>query len=281
MVLLLGWASRGVPGGWTLRHGLGRSLGYAQFRGFLLIGLCSVATMAVLVGWLLRRGVRRRLDGEAGTAIIEFALILPIILFIGLVLIQSSLLMGGFVAVNYGSYAAARSAIVMIPASTNTEPRNVVIDTIGAGASPKVNRIWGAALWPLLPTGDGGYERNGQGAAVLTDGLDDLLGAYGGRLPDWAEERLGAKLGYVQDHTRVELAPPINGDVYDDNEDLRIELRHDLYLSIPYAARFFAAIDDSRSVDLGGGKYAVEVTVQCRLTNEGRQDYIEEETVDD
>jgi hypothetical protein len=280
MLALTGWASRGSLGGWTLRQGLWRSLAYGQFRLFLLIGLSAVLALAGMVAWLLRHGLRRRMSGEAGTAIIEFVLILPILLFIALVLIQSSLLMGGFVSVNYASYAAARGAIVMVPAHTVAEPRNVIVDTIGPGGSPKVDRIWQAAVWPLLPTGDGGYENTGQGAATLTDGLDDLLGAYGMQLPAWADERLSRKLAYAQDHTQVELAPPDNGDTYGDNEDIRIEVRHDLYLSIPYAAKFFAAIDSDRGVDLGGGKHAVTVTVQCRLTNEGRQDNIEEETLD-
>lgn len=267
---LVAWASRGTPGGWTVRHGLWASLGYGQFRGFLWVGLGCVVLLAGLVAWLLRHGIRRRLAPEAGTAIIEFALLLPIVLFIGLVLIQSSLLMGGFVSVNYASYAAARSAIVMVPANTLAEPRNIVSDTIGPGGSAKVDRVWQAALWPLLPTGDGGYHATGSGSSTLTDGLDTMLGAYGRQLPAWASDRLSRKLAYVRDHTQVELAPPLQGDVYGDNEDLRVEVRHDLFLSIPYAAMFFAEIDSSRGVSMGSGKYAVTVTVNCRLPNEGR-----------
>jgi hypothetical protein len=278
--ILAAWAARAVPGSWAAREGLGSAWSHGQFRGFVLIAVVCVVLLSVLVGWLLRHGLRRRMNAEAGTALIEFALILPIIMFIALVMIQSSLLMGGFVAVNYSSYAAARSAIVMIPAETSAEPRNVVVDTIGPGASAKVNRAWVAAIWPLLPTGDGGYDDTGDGSGVLTDGLEDLLAAYGGRLPDWAGNRLAGKLGYVQNHTEVTIQPPLNGDTYGDHEDIVVEVRHDLYLSIPYAARFFAAIDSDRGVDLGNGKHAVEVAVHCRLTNEGVQDDIEEETVD-
>jgi hypothetical protein len=280
MFAVAAWASRGAPGGWAVRRGLASSLGYSQFRGFLAVGAVCVLLMASLTAWLIRNGLRRRMHAQAGTAIIEFALILPIILFIGMVLIQSSLLMGGFISVNYASYAAARSAIVMVPANTLPEPRNMVQDTIGIGASPKVNRVWVASLWPLLPTGDGGYAETGTGGETLNDGLDALLGAYGRQLPNWARDRLQRKLAYVQDHTQVQLAPPINGDIYGEHEDIRVEVRHDLYMSIPYAGRFFAAIDSSRGVSLGDGKYAVEVTVNSRLPNEGRQDYVDEETID-
>ncbi len=281
LIAVAAWASRGTPGDWAMQEGVASSLGYSQFRGFLVVGVVCVMLLAGLVAWLLRHGLRRRMHAQAGTAIIEFALLLPIILFIALVLIQSSLLMGGFISVNYASYAATRSAIVMVPANTLPEPRNMVQDTIGVGASAKVNRVWLASLWPLLPTGDGGYAETGTGAETLTDGLDALLGAYGRQLPNWARDRLQRKLAYVQDHTQVQLAPPVNGDIYGDNEDIRVEVRHDLFMSIPYAGRFFAAIDSSRGVHLGNGKYAVKITVNSRLPNEGRLDYVDEETPDD
>ncbi|MCY2927085.1 MAG: hypothetical protein NT031_16960 [Planctomycetota bacterium] len=48
---------------------------------------------------------------------------------------------------------------------------------------------------------------------------------------------------------------------------------HDLYLGVPYANRVFSAVTGGKS--LGGGHYAIEMTVESRLSNEGVQDFID------
>ncbi len=47
---------------------------------------------------------------------------------ISLLMVQSSLLMGGYLCVNYASYCAARSAIVYIPQEMREESRNQLLD---------------------------------------------------------------------------------------------------------------------------------------------------------
>ena len=49
------------------------------------------------------------------TATIEFVLVFPIVLFVALLVAQSTLLMGGNIFIHYSAFAATRAAIVQVP----------------------------------------------------------------------------------------------------------------------------------------------------------------------
>jgi hypothetical protein len=103
-------------------------------RLFLVCGAVLVASLAVLLVlsyalWKIGSSLRRRVQPQGGAAIVEFAMVLPILLLLVLLMGQSALLMTGNLCVHYAAFCAARSAIVQVPLALNdTEPRNVLAD---------------------------------------------------------------------------------------------------------------------------------------------------------
>jgi hypothetical protein len=271
----------GCGGLWGGFDGLVRALGSGRFRLFLYISGGCVMALAVLAGVLVRAGAppRRRLGAQDGTAIIEFALVLPIALMIALMMLQSSLLMGGYLCVNYASFAAARAASVQVPRDLEDEEANVVADLSDPELSEKMWHIHMAAVWATMPAADGAFDGDSPYGAVLQEGLADFLSRHG-RSANWTSTLIGKKLAYAQQNTWVSLQPPINGDSFGEHEDLHVTVKHNLYLSIPYANWILAKLD-SAGVDFGEGRYAVTVEIPCTLTNEGKQDYIDVERFPD
>ena len=286
LIFLCVWL--GCGGNWSRiesRSGFVQAMGNGQFRLFLWVAAGSAMLLAVLAGWLVRLGgnLRRRLGRQRGTVIIEFVLVLPIAMVISLIMVQASLLMGGFLCVNYASYCAARSAIVYIPQPTNSEAANQVAHLSDVNISEKLWRIKAAAVWAVMPTGNGDNETSSDYAGVLSSGLQHVYGEYNRSTPGWVTELIGKKLGYAEENTSVELTPPYDEESmqYGEHEDIQVTVRHNLCLSVPYAGKILATIDSEHSMYLGNGKYAVEVTVPCTLTNEGTADTIDVENFPD
>lgn len=255
-----------------------------SFRRVTYFNAGLLVLLTLLGSWLVRAGGKaklrrgRALDGQDGTAILEFALVLPIALGIVLLMIQASLLMGGFLCVNYASYCAARAAVVFVPDVMPNEPANEVEDYFDPDASEKLSRIHMAAVWAVMPVSDGRYSMTSNYTDVLIEGLRDIYSQAGEEVPRWASWEnvyLARKLAYAQENTSVELRPPLNGIEYADHEDLRVLARHNLYLAVPYAARILAALDADEAVDFGEGRYALRVEIPCTLRNEGIDDRIE------
>lgn len=252
-----------------------------QFRLFTRVAVGSLAALAVLAGVLVRAAGKARvtrgraLGGQDGTAILEFALVLPIALGIVLLMIQASLLMGGFLCVNYAGYCAARAAVTYVPAALNRESANEVDDYSDPEASEKLSRIHQAAVWAVMPVSDGGYDQWSDYSDVLAEGLGELYSQSGEETPGWVSGYLGRKLAYAERNTSVELSPPADGVQYAAHEDLRVVAKHNLYLSVPYAARVLAALDAKEAVEFGEGKYALRVEIPCTLRNEGVCDTID------
>jgi hypothetical protein len=271
-------------GGGGLFHGGVRLAGvfeHGQFRLFLYVTIGSLLALVLLSGWLVRTANRAKilrrsaLKSQDGTAILEFALVLPIALAIVLMMIQASLLMGGYLCVNYASYCAARAAVVYVPAVTPDEPANVVDDSFDPELSEKIFRIRQAAVWAVMPVSDGRYGQSSDYSDVLAEGIGDLYSQAGEETPGWVGGILGRKLAYAEHYTRVELSAPVNGVEYAEHEDLRVVTKHDLYLSVPYAARVMTMLDAEEAVDFGDGRYGLRVEIPCTLRNEGVRDRID------
>ncbi|MCP4714761.1 MAG: hypothetical protein GY868_06550 [Deltaproteobacteria bacterium] len=62
---------------------------------------------------------KRHRDNEDGQAMVEFAIVFPVLFLLFLMLIQTALLLTARQVVHYASFCAARSAIVWIPAEGN------------------------------------------------------------------------------------------------------------------------------------------------------------------
>ncbi len=264
-------------------------LGHVRWDGStwwaLGVAAGSCAAMAWLVGALWRLGAAHRRatrDAQGGTAIIEFALVLPILLTISLVMLQSSLLVGGNLCVGYASFCAARSAIVQAPADygdVSGEGPNVMREGI---ASLKRDRIHRAAVWAVMPVSYGGERFSEDPPVDLAERLTRISVDTGSPVPGWLDDRLGRKWSYAREFTTVDVSPPAEPPAYGEHEDLVVTVEHVYYLSVPYANRLLARLDsDGTQIDAGDGGWGMRIRATCRLPNEGPQDYVDVETFDE
>ncbi len=191
-----------------------------------LVWLCAAAA----VGWLLvragggrwrwRRLVRLHGDQRGAVQSLSFVLTMPLFVLVVLFIIQMSQLMIGTFTVHYAAYAAARSAIVWIPADTPwpehancisavTPVREVAgygTEYFVAPGSPKFEKIrFAAALacMAVCPSRDLGYDAQG----IPVDALQRLYlcldadAAENRRVP----QRLRNKIAYSLANTAVEI----------------------------------------------------------------------------
>jgi len=272
-------------------------------RGFLLAALAAVASAGglVLITGLLWQAGRPGRAGRAGryvrrtdsgSAVVEFALALPVAMVLSLIMAQSSLLMAGNLCVQYAAYCAARSAVVQVPLDlSQREPANV----LDASDDGKLSRIRTAALWAVMPV-----SANVPGADVdpsggdLAAGLRRIFTDYGASVPAWLRDGndpggyLGRKLAYADDYTELtilERTSPPGGPAdyaelqypytYRPHDEIRVAVRYTFFLAVPYAARIFAALDNGR--ELGAGAYGLDLSAACSMPNEGAGDYIKVE----
>jgi len=273
-------APAGLPDGGWVRGALTSRLSVISAAVLVVSsgGLGAVLSFCWSAG-ASRRLVRKSGDAEAGGAMIEFAMVLPFALMFSLLMLQSSLLMAGNLAVNYAAYCAARSAIVEIPDGRDAgEPHNYA-DV--PGLSGKHERIRRAAVWAVMPFSRSADTATPLDGGVLRDGLESFFDDYGRAVPGWIRSYVDRKLAYADEHTFVELDPPRSGDLYDEHEDIRVRVRHTLYLSVPYAGWLLASMASAggdEMVHLGSGEYGIVVNADCVLSNEGVRDWVDIET---
>ena len=239
----------------------------------IVLVVCAALSMVLVVALHRLAARRARPDAQEGGAVLEFILVLPILLMLGLIMTQSSLLMGGNLCVNYAAYCAARSAIVQIPANYSpSEPPNILGPD--RQSSLKRRRIHLAAAYPILPM-SANLSRLGEADdRGLIASIDSLYAQYGQQPPEWNGPVIRRKLQWALDKTSVEISEP-EGDnlTYTENQDIKIKVTHTFYLSVPYAAWFFSLAPGG--VDLGDGGYGMEMVATGVLTNEGQQDWID------
>ena len=264
--------------GWLLRAVTSRLF---LFCAALLVVCGSIFAALSAILWQAGRPHRARRRSQEGEAIIEFALALPFMLLLSLVMAQTSLVMVGNVCVHYSAFCAARAAAVTIPRDYGVnEPRNYLKDD--TDASGKLHRMKMAAAWAVMPVSCGSKDVPPAGDS-LPNGVSRFFSVQGLEPPAWADERLARKLGYAIDHTEVSILPPEvdeddDDELYDEHEDLRVTVRHTLYLAIPTAAKLFAMFPGGVELDFGEGEYGTVITASCSLPNEGVQDYVDIET---
>ncbi|MCD4699196.1 MAG: pilus assembly protein [Phycisphaerae bacterium] len=277
MVLVCaGWTFASLDNGWVGRCLRSRISLYAGAAALVCLAGLYILTGAA---WRMGRAQRksRSRPKEAGTAAIEFALLFPFALMIVLVMIQSMLLVAGNLAVHHAAYAAARSAIVWVPENlSHDEPKNVLASP---GSSAKLHRIRSAAVYAVMPVSAGKEDFGGEypgNAAVIKEGLERFWQLYGSSAPNWVRTMLAGKYRYAWNFTEVSLSDPADGEAYGDHETISVQVRHKLYLSVPYADMVFSLAGGE---DLPGasGHYATTVSVTCSLTNQGVEDEIDVE----
>ncbi|HUT08889.1 MAG TPA: TadE/TadG family type IV pilus assembly protein [Thermoguttaceae bacterium] len=182
--------------------------------------------------------LHRDQDGSAQS--LSFVLTLPVFVMIMLFIVQVSQLMIGTIVVHYAAYAAARSAIVWIPADLGTDegpncisfsfpdpdapkqdvpildptdpnygPSEGGMTFLVEPGSPKFEKIRSAAVLactPICPSRDVGLELSGQGALIA----EILKEAYGSMVPQAEQNariptRLENKLAYAMENTFLEI----------------------------------------------------------------------------
>jgi len=268
----------GGPAAWKwLPHALG-SGGFIKYA-LITMALGAVLCVTFFMMWRIGARARDRRRSQDGGAIIEFALVLPFAMALVLLLAQSSFLMVGHLCVQYSAYCAARTAIVAIPddlAKFGGEAQNYVEPD--PNSSVKQRRILRSALWAIMPISCSTGDQQKADLPELVSGLEEFFTAYGTETPGWVRANLERKWQYANDYTFVELAPPLSGDLYGDAEDIQVSVRHTFYLAVPVARSIFAALDDGVELDIGIGEYGLIMRATCALTNEGVQDYVDEET---
>jgi hypothetical protein len=244
--------------------------------------VCAVLFVAVgSMLWRAGRPCRTAGRGERGVAIIEFALALPFLLGLGLLMAQASLLMVGNVCVHYAAFCATRTAIVMIPLDCGAaEPRNLILDS--QDATSKKYRVKLSAVTALLPISCDSQDviPAGEGGDAYVQGVTRFLSLQGVEKPGWADERLSRKMAYAAGHTEVTVdAPQPRNDekngYFQDNEDVHVTVRHTFYLSVPSAARIFGLFPGGVELGFGRNEYGTEIVASYALPNEGVQDYVD------
>lgn len=252
---------------------------------FILAGLTALV-------FVLRASLRFRklapvrmkniLRDESGTAMMEFALLLPILLVLALFITQSTLVMGANIFVHYASFASARTAIVQIPAEYSDDEANLITPSDG---STKHDYIKQAAVMALLPIGgqaDGGGEYNAQAVA---DGFANFYSNYGSSQPPWIANLVARRVSYISEHTRVQLYRPyVIGDVgvefeeidgtfeFEPKDPVTVEVIHGFYLSVPYASWAFSDSKLETDSEVGGGSRIMTLSASATLTLEGITD---------
>lgn len=234
--------------------------------------------LVVLIGLTLimrraSRGARRArsLVGEqSGTAVLEFALVVPIMIFLMLVLAQTTLVMTGNLFVHYSAFAATRSAIVVIPAATSEEPPNYMTPQDGY---EKFDAIHTAAATALVPVS--GRLRSGSGpASAVVDGLVEHYDSYGRDTPVWVQNLIADRVRYavantdvqvlrtvVRNAQEVQLRDKIEDDLpFGPREAISVRVEHGFNLSIPVVWPIFD--DDNREP-------VSTIDALYTLTNEG------------
>jgi len=204
------------------------------FAALPYVGLLVVA-VGVLAGLAYLAGARVRLtrlaglhaDRTGGVQSLSFVLTLPIFIIVMLIIVQLSQITIAAVVVEYAAFAAARCAVVWIPAyvAEDFEEENQIAglryegDEVRAGErysiysvaaeSPKLNKIHLAAAtacMPICPSRDVGAEAAHGGNAAA----EPMITAYRAISPATAgnteiPDRIRNKLAYALLNTQVQI----------------------------------------------------------------------------
>jgi len=224
--------------------------------------------------------LRRAIADDRGTVTIELVLVTPIILFLILLLVQVMLLMTANHFVSYAAYAAARAAVVGVPADATADgglgPNRLVTDE----ADPKFATIRRAAVHALWPI-SGRLASSGMVPNRMSTSLQRYYDTFDRPTPNWVDQLADDKLRYAEANTRLtfmhaEMLHPRSGRfaAIDGGRTLEIgtkgpittRVEHDFGLTVPIVAGLFA---DGRLGDDRGGRYYTRIAARCTLNNEG------------
>ncbi len=277
-------SSQFVFGASWLSSGLTNPLG--------LFCLVSMAVSVVLIALLssaiyrsrafhipLRRRLIEIVTSDSGTATVEFALVCPVLLFMALLLAQTTLVMSGNLFVNYAAYMATRAAIVQIPIDRVEEGYESANQFSNSPDSSKYRAIQRAAALALLPVAGQLKQGNDAVTSQLAFGMAKYYQNYGKEPGNWVTKQLEAKANYAMQNTAIALYEtepqadkvvykelPPEGFTFGPRDPITVRVEHKFSLAFPYVGAAFA---DGRLPDNAGGGLYTKITASCTLTNEG------------
>jgi hypothetical protein len=228
--------------------------------------------------------IRLRRD-EHANATIEFALVLPVLLFLCLVLTQTTLLMGAPPFVHYASFVGARAAIVQIPRDTPGAPGNYYVHAVGDTKHDAIHRAAAMSLLPICPDAaprDGSVDDTD---FPLAEAMAAMYERYGRSPPPWLDQLYG-RAQYALANTEITVGREIpidsasveyeiiDGDRFDAKDAIAVRVDHRYSLTVPWANRVYA--DGTGGLIGGGGRgggggvsYWRLLSSQTRLTGAG------------
>ncbi|MCC6682587.1 MAG: pilus assembly protein [Phycisphaeraceae bacterium] len=223
-----------------------------------------------------------RSRSNQGMATIEFALVMPVVLFLMLVLIQTMLLMAGQLFVHYAAYAATRAAIVQIPLdlSQRGEPINVISIGSSSGKFGAIERAAVLAVMPVCGRDDasGGSQVDGEEFASALRQHYEMLGET---TPRWVDTLAAERYCYAAEHTRIDLIELITDadgssvqmrtltggtHSFGMKDPVAVRVEHRFNLSVPYVRAIFA---DAKMPTKHGETAYTNITALQMLTLEG------------
>ncbi len=233
-----------------------------------------------------RRNLKKLLGNDDGTAMMEFALVLPFLLFMMLLLAQVTLISAGNVQVHYAGYAATRTAVTQIPQDHSARSGSAANVITAAESDAKYDMIHRAGALACVP-----ISGRATGGSVNTEaylqGLRDYFASLNRAAEPWVAEPLKDRVRYAFNHTFISVGTTrINGDgtvsfvalsdgeshTFAPREPMTVRLQHELDLAVPYVRAFFA--DGSHE----SGRFAI-VVAQYTLINEGDPTELPEEPI--
>jgi len=179
---------------------------------------------------------------ESGQAMVEFAVVFPVVFLLCLVIMQTFLLLTARQVVNYAAYCAARSAIVFLPDSGN------------AAAKKKAERAAIIACWSISPMKDFGS------AETFIKPIEDIVeGATG---IDFA---LARRYNMARSLITVKLTP---AKITSPHEDVTAEVTYHTVMGIPIANRIFYEM--WKGCEKKNGLYTFPFKAKCTLPAAGK-----------
>lgn len=232
-----------------------------------------IAGIAVLLVMLRRLHPSRNASADAGTATLEFALIIPFLLFLILILAQTTFLMSGNLFVHYAAFAATRSAIVQIP----RPPENIIIPVNG---NAKYDAIRAAAVFAVAPVA-GQRAQGDTDVDTLVDTLSSHYENNGQPVPRWLTVLVAGRLRYADYNTAVRILRTEvedntvyfddiaeTGALFGPREVVTVRISHNFNLGVPVIWPIFA--DD----DATGDARFTTIEAQYSMINEGVSDQL-------
>ena len=210
----------------------------------LLLAICLILLLRLVSRMVTGLRLRLALGRQAGSSVMEFVLLTPLLLTVLLVIFQLALIVQAKIVVNYAAFCAVRSAIVVLPSYVTSTVTNITEDYdeiyLDNPDSPKMHTIRRAAaiactgisppmefnplLWAEI-----GILPNPTNAALMWS----VAALFRGSIP-------GVSLDYANTMVKITLDDhPAEGGRFNATNYTLVTVRvtYRYFLTVPFAAR--------------------------------------------